>query len=47
MWLNQRLALCRKSILEHEKASDADMKALGEVLHLQGKIIEPSSRSNH
>ena len=40
MWLNKRLALCRKSILGHRKASDEDMKALGEVLHLQGKNID-------
>jgi hypothetical protein len=39
LWLNKRLALCRKSILTNRKASDEDMKALGEVLHLQGKNI--------
>jgi hypothetical protein len=40
LWLNKRLSLCRKSILEQQQASDKDMKALGEVLHLQGKIVE-------
>jgi hypothetical protein len=40
LWLNKRLSLCRKSILGQQRASDKDMKALGEVLHLQGEIIE-------
>jgi hypothetical protein len=40
MWLNKRLALCRKSLLGHRKASDEDMEALGKVLQLQGKIFE-------
>jgi hypothetical protein len=46
MWLNKRLALCRKSLLGHRKASDEDMKELGEVLHLQGKVIEPFLKPN-
>jgi hypothetical protein len=37
LWLNKRLSLCRKSILGRKKASDDDVKVLGEVLHLQGK----------
>jgi len=43
LWLNKRLSLCRKSILGNQQASDEDMEALGEVLHLQGKIIEGAS----
>lgn len=42
MWLNKRLSLCRKSILGRRRASDEDMKVLGEILHLQGKTTEPA-----
>ena len=43
LWLNKQLALCRKSILQRERASDDDMKTLGKVLHLQGKIMSTYS----
>jgi hypothetical protein len=40
LWLNKRLSLSRKSILERQSASDEDMEELGKVLHLQGKLVE-------
>lgn len=38
LWLNKRLAMCRKDILERMQPSDKDMEDLGRVLHLQGKL---------
>ena len=38
LWLNKRLAMCRKDILERQQPSDKDMEELGKVLHLQGKL---------
>jgi hypothetical protein len=38
LWLNKRLAMCRKDILESQHPSDKDMEELGKVLHLQGKL---------
>jgi len=38
LWLNKRLAMCRKNILERQQPSDKDMEGLGKVLHLQGKL---------
>jgi hypothetical protein len=40
LWLNKQLSLCRKLILGHRRASDEDMKVLGEVLHSQGKTMD-------
>jgi hypothetical protein len=38
LWLNKRLAMCRKDILERMQPSDKDMEELGKVLHSQGKL---------
>lgn len=38
LWINKRLAMCRKDILERMQPSDKDMEELGKVLHLQGKL---------
>lgn len=37
LWVNKRLAQCRKNILQLQQPTDQDMKDLGEVLHLQGR----------
>ncbi|KAM0722576.1 hypothetical protein Q7P37_002017 [Cladosporium fusiforme] len=39
LWLNKRLSLCRRTILEHQRVSDEDMRNLGDVLRLQAEAI--------
>lgn len=42
LWLNKRLSLCRRTILERQRVSEEDMRNLGEVLRLQGKAVRQS-----
>lgn len=42
LWLNKRLSLCRRTILERQRVSEEDMRNLGEVLRLQGKAARQS-----
>lgn len=44
LWLNKRLSLSRKSVLERQSASDKDMEELGKVLHLQGGLSKVQSQ---
>ena len=44
-WLNKRLAMCRKDIIERQQPSDNDMEELGKVLHLQGKLPRTAQKS--
>lgn len=44
LWLNKRLAMCRKNILERQQPSDRDMEELGKIFHLQGTGKTPTKR---